>query len=104
MLWPWALSARAVAAARPASVAGRGYWLAGNGCTARVGSPPPTRVTLLSVAPRTTLVVNVAPGPSAASAAAEVTSLAVEAGVESWSAFRDQRTLPVAGSATTAAT
>ena len=56
------------------------------------------------MAPRTTLVVNVASGPSAASAAAEVTSLVVEAGVEGWSGFCDQRTLPVAGSVTTADT
>ena len=61
-------------------------------------------MTLLFVAPRTTLVVNVAPGPSAASAAAEVTSLVVEAGVASWSGFCDQRILPEPGSATTADT
>jgi len=100
----WALRVCAVVLARLASVAGRGYWPAGNGRTARVGSPPPTRMTLLGVAPRTTLVVNVAPGPSAASAAAEVTSLVVEAGVAGWSGFCDQSTRPVAGSVTTADT
>ena len=41
-------------------------------------------MTLPEVAPFTTLVVNVAPGPSAASTAAEVTSLVVEAGVDGW--------------------
>src|SRR5258707_12121278 len=54
--------------------------------------------------PRTTLVVNVASGPSAASTAAEVTSLVVDAGVSGWSGFCDQRILPVAGSATSADT
>src|SRR5215472_13351583 len=61
-------------------------------------------MTLPEVAPVTTLVVNVASGPSAASTAAEVTSLVVEAGVEGWSGCWDHRTSPVAGSATTADT
>ena len=61
-------------------------------------------MTLFWVVPRTTLVVNVASGPSAASAAAEVTSLVVDAGVSGWPGCCDQRTLPVAGSVTTADT
>src|SRR6185312_6647529 len=61
-------------------------------------------MTLLFVAPRTTLVVNVASGPSAANAAAEVTSLVVEAGVASWSGSCDQSIAPEAGSATAADT
>jgi hypothetical protein len=61
-------------------------------------------MTLFWVAPRTTLVVNVASGPSAASAAAEVTSLVVDAGIWGWPGCCDQRTLPVAGSVTTADT
>ena len=56
------------------------------------------------VAPRTTRVVNVAFGPSTASAAAEVTSLVVEAGVRSRVPSSDSSTRPVAGSATTADT
>ena len=56
------------------------------------------------VAPFTTRVVNVAFGPSTASAATEVTSLAVEAGVRSRAPSLDSSTRPVAGSATTADT
>ena len=56
------------------------------------------------VAPCTTRVVNVASGPSAASAATEVTSLVVEAGVKSRAPSCDSSTPPVAGSATIAAT
>ena len=56
------------------------------------------------VAPRTTRVVNVASGPSTASAAAEVTSLAVEAGVRSRVPSSASSTRPVAGSATSADT
>src|ERR1700744_3073398 len=61
-------------------------------------------MTLLFAAPRPTLVVNVASGPSAANAAAEVTSLVVEAGVASWSGSCDQSIVPGAGAATAADT
>src|SRR5690242_4469344 len=61
-------------------------------------------MTLSFVVPLTTRVVKVAPGPSAASAAAAVTSLVVEAGVSIWEPSRDSSTWPVAGSATTADT
>ncbi len=56
------------------------------------------------MAPSTTRVVNVASGPSTASAAAAVTSLVVEAGVIIRVPSCDSRTFPVAGSATTADT
>ena len=56
------------------------------------------------VAPCTTRVVNVAFAPSTASAATEVTSLVVEAGVKSRVPSCDSSTRPVAGSATIAAT
>ena len=56
------------------------------------------------MAPCTTRVVNVAFGPSTASAATEVTSLVVEAGVRSRVPSCDSSTRPVAGSATTADT
>ena len=59
---------------------------------------------LSAVAPRTTRVVNRAPAPSAARAAAAVASLAVEAGVESWLPCSDSSTRPVDGSATMADT
>src|SRR5580704_4106045 len=55
-------------------------------------------------APRTTRVVNVAFAPSTASAATEVTSLVVEAGVRSRVPSSDSSTRPVAASATTADT
>ena len=59
---------------------------------------------LSGVAPCTTRVVNVAFAPSTASAATEVTSFVVEAGVKSRAPSSESSTRPVAGSATTADT
>jgi hypothetical protein len=61
-------------------------------------------MTLLAVAPRTTRVRNLAPGPRTARAAAEVASFAVEAGVASPAPCSDSSTRPVTGSATRAKT
>jgi hypothetical protein len=104
LVMPLAFSAAAVREARVASDACLGYCRDLADGPASVGSPPPTSTIELADCPCVTRVDRRASGPSEASAAVQVTSLVVDAGVMPMSALEAKIRWPVAASMTTAPT